>query len=185
MQVSLDAVIQDLCSQLGFCQLWPQKRRLHTHTLHTLLSAQIPGRLRAAENVRDVLQTPVGERVDTSSELPCHLLIGSPASGHKHYVETSETSNRDEEQACNTHYSQRNDGVQAVDVLAMVEDEEQTKAEHSHDVSRQRQEEEEEVAVIPPADAVVHPRTVVVEILHTVVTDRAVGASWRSVEAAG
>lgn len=35
-----------------------------------------------------------------------YLFIGSPASGHKHYVETSEASNRDEEQACNTHYSQ-------------------------------------------------------------------------------
>jgi len=42
VQVSLYAVVQDLCSQLGLCQLWPQKRRLHTHTLHTLLSAQIP-----------------------------------------------------------------------------------------------------------------------------------------------
>ncbi len=35
-----------------------------------------------------------------------YLFIGSPASGHKHYVETSKTSNRDEEQACNTHYGQ-------------------------------------------------------------------------------
>lgn len=42
VQISLDAVVQDLCSQLGLCQLWPQKRRLHTHTLHTFLSAQIP-----------------------------------------------------------------------------------------------------------------------------------------------
>lgn len=35
-----------------------------------------------------------------------YLLIGGPASGHKYYVETSEASNRNEEQACNTHYSQ-------------------------------------------------------------------------------
>lgn len=42
VQVSLYAVVQDLCSQLGLCQLWPQERRLHTHTLHTLFSAQIP-----------------------------------------------------------------------------------------------------------------------------------------------
>ena len=41
VQVSLYAVIQDLCSQLGLSKLRPQKRRLHTHTLHTLLSAQI------------------------------------------------------------------------------------------------------------------------------------------------
>lgn len=56
--------------------------------------------------------------------------------------------------------------MQAVDVLAVVEDKKQAEAKHGHDVSRQRQEEEEEVAVVPPADAVVHPRTVVVEVLH-------------------
>lgn len=56
--------------------------------------------------------------------------------------------------------------MQAIDVLAVVEDKEQAKAKHGHDVSRQRQEEEEEVSVVPPADAVVHPRAVVVEILH-------------------
>ncbi|KAG7235865.1 hypothetical protein INR49_002062 [Caranx melampygus] len=56
--------------------------------------------------------------------------------------------------------------MQAVNVLPVVEDEEQAEAEHSHDVSRQRQQEEEEVAVVPPADAVVHPWTVVVEVLH-------------------
>lgn len=55
--------------------------------------------------------------------------------------------------------------MQAVDALPMVEDEEQAEAEHGHDVSRQRQEEEEEVAVVPPADAVVDPRTVVVKVL--------------------
>lgn len=56
--------------------------------------------------------------------------------------------------------------MQAVNVLAMVEDKEQAEAKHSHDVSRQRQEEEEEVTVVPPTNAVVHPRTVVVEVLH-------------------
>lgn len=55
--------------------------------------------------------------------------------------------------------------MQAVDTLAMVEDEEKAKAKHGHDVSRQRQEEEEEVTVVPPANAVVHPWTVVVEVL--------------------
>lgn len=55
--------------------------------------------------------------------------------------------------------------MQAVNVLPVVEDEEQAEAEHSHDVSRQRQQEEKEVAVVPPPDAVVHPWTVVVEVL--------------------
>lgn len=35
-----------------------------------------------------------------------YLFIGGPASSHKHYVKTSETSNRNEKQACNTHHSQ-------------------------------------------------------------------------------
>lgn len=56
--------------------------------------------------------------------------------------------------------------MQAVNVLPMVQDEEQAKAKHSHNVSSQRQQEEEEIAVVSPADAVVHPWTVVVEVLH-------------------
>lgn len=56
--------------------------------------------------------------------------------------------------------------MQAVDVLPMVEDKEKTKDKHSHDVSCQREQEEEEVAIVPSANAVVHPWTVVVEVLH-------------------
>jgi len=56
--------------------------------------------------------------------------------------------------------------VQAIHALAMEEDKEQAKAKHGHDVSRQRQEEKEEVTVVSPADAVVHPWTVMVKILH-------------------
>lgn len=135
--------------------------------------------------MRDILPTATGERVNTSSELARYLFIGRPASSHKDYVEASEASDRDEEQACDTHYSERDNGVQAVNVLPMVEDEEQPKAKHSHDVGCQRQQEEKEVAVVSPADAVVHPRTVMVEVLNTVVADRTVGAAWRPVEAAG
>lgn len=47
----------------------------------------------------------------------------------------------------------------------MTEYKEQAKAKHSHDVSRQRQKEEEKVPVVPPADTVVHPRTVVIKVL--------------------
>ena len=57
--------------------------------------------------------------------------------------------------------------MQAVNVLPMVQDKEQPKSKHGHDVSRQRQEEEEEVAVVSPADAVVHPWTVVVKVLQS------------------
>lgn len=33
-----------------------------------------------------------------------YLFVGCPASSHKDYVEASEASDRDEEQACDTHY---------------------------------------------------------------------------------
>lgn len=49
----------------------------------------------------------------------------------------------------------------------MMEDEDEAEGENSHHVDAQRQQEEEEVAVIPPPDAVVHPGTVVVEVLRT------------------
>lgn len=42
VQVSLDTVVQDLGGQLGLGQLRPQEGGLHTHTLHTLLPAQVP-----------------------------------------------------------------------------------------------------------------------------------------------
>lgn len=135
--------------------------------------------------MRHILQAAVSEGVYASSELPCHLFVGGPASGHQHYVKTSESCYRDEEQPCHAHHSQCDDGVQPVDVLPVVEDEEEAEPEHGHDVSRERQQEQEEVSVVPAADAVVHPGTVVVELLHTVVTDGAVGAARGSVEPAG
>lgn len=55
--------------------------------------------------------------------------------------------------------------MQAVNVLPVVQDKEQAESKHGHDVSCQRQEEEEKVAVVSPADAVIHPWTVVVKIL--------------------
>lgn len=59
--------------------------------------------------------------------------------------------------------------MQVVEVVVVMtyEYKEQAKAEHSHDVSRQRQKEEEEVPVVPPADAVVHPRAVVIKVLQS------------------
>lgn len=55
--------------------------------------------------------------------------------------------------------------MQPVDVPLMVEDEEEAEAEHGHDVGREGEQEEEEVAVVPAADAVVDPWTVVVKVL--------------------
>lgn len=53
MQVSLDAVVQDLGGQLGLGQLRPQEGGLHTHTLHTLLPAQVPAQ-RQTGSIREV-----------------------------------------------------------------------------------------------------------------------------------
>lgn len=55
--------------------------------------------------------------------------------------------------------------MQPVNVPLMVEDEEEAEAEHGHDVGRQGEQEEEEVTVVPAADAVVDPWTVVVKVL--------------------
>lgn len=49
--------------------------------------------------------------------------------------------------------------------LSVVEDEDEAEGENSHHVDAQRQQEKEEVAVVPPSNAVVHPGTVVVEVL--------------------
>lgn len=71
------------------------------------------------------------------------------------------------------------------ELLHVVEDVEEAEAKHARDVGRQGEEEEEEVTVVPAADAVVHPGAVVVELLHAVVADAAVGTAGRPVEAAG
>lgn len=50
-------------------------------------------------------------------------------------------------------------------LFSVVENKYEAEGENSHHVNAQRQQEEEEVTVVPPADAVVHPGTVMVEIL--------------------
>lgn len=55
--------------------------------------------------------------------------------------------------------------MRRVQLLAVVQHINQTKAKYIHDVGGKRQQEEEEMAIIPPTNAVVHPRTVVVKVL--------------------
>lgn len=55
--------------------------------------------------------------------------------------------------------------MQCSQPLPVVEDKDEAKGENSHHVDAQRQQEKEEVAVVPPSDAVVHPWTVMVEVL--------------------
>lgn len=61
----------------------------------------------------------------------------------------------------------------------------EAKAKHTHDVCCQGEEEKEEIAVVPATNTVVHPGAVMVKLLHTIVTDTAVGTSRRTVETAG
>jgi hypothetical protein len=46
----------------------------------------------------------------------------------------------------------------------------------------EKQQEKIEVAVIPPPDAVVHPRTMMIEAVDTPVANGAMGRAWRSIE---
>lgn len=59
----------------------------------------------------------------------------------------------------------RDSGVQRSQRFSVVKDKDEAETEHSHHVSTQRQQEEEEVAVVSPANAVVHPGTVMVKVL--------------------
>lgn len=59
----------------------------------------------------------------------------------------------------------RNSSMWCVQLLPVVQDINQAKAKYVYDVGSKWQQEEEEMAIIPPTNAVVHPRTVVVKIL--------------------
>lgn len=69
--------------------------------------------------------------------------------------------------------------------VAMSQHIEQTQTERVQHMHGQRHQKEEEEPIVAPADAVVHPRTVVVERLDAVIADRAVRAARRSVELTG
>lgn len=59
----------------------------------------------------------------------------------------------------------RDSGVQGSKALSVMEDKDEAERKNSNHVDAQRQQEEEEVAVVSPSNAVVHPGTVVVEVL--------------------
>ena len=67
----------------------------------------------------------------------------------------------------------------------MVEDVDETEDEDPDHVNGERYEEHEEVSVVSPSNAVVHPRTVMVEYLNAVVADTAVTTAGRPIELAG
>lgn len=59
----------------------------------------------------------------------------------------------------------RDKAVQAPQVILVVQDIHEAQGEHANHVNGERQQKQEEVAIVPPPDAVVHPRTVMVKVL--------------------
>ena len=62
-------------------------------------------------------------------------------------------------------------------VVLVIPDKDHAEPEDAEHVNGEREKELEEEAIVPPTDAVVHPRTVVVECLHTA---KRKTASWCS-----
>ena len=58
----------------------------------------------------------------------------------------------------------------------MMKNVDETEDKDPDHVDGERDKEHEEVSVVPPAYAVIHPRTVMIEYLYAVVTHTAVGA---------
>lgn len=114
-----------------------------------------------------------GKRIDASTELPSHLLIGGAASNNQHYMKSSEANDRNEKQSSHTHDGYCNTGVGLSQHLQMVEDKYEAKRKHPNHMYAKRYKEQEEIAVVSASYAVIHPGAVMVKILHTVVTDTA------------
>lgn len=80
-------------------------------------------------------------------------------------METGQAENRHGQNADQNDQTKRDDGgylCQSILVLYQIIGREAKDGRH---VDRQRNEEQEEIAIIPSTDAVVHPRTVMVERL--------------------
>lgn len=108
--------------------------------------------------------------INPTSELPSNLFVCGSSSGYQHNVESSEPCYGDEEQTCYTHCYHGDYGVYFIQLFSVVQNVEQAESKHSYDVSSKGQKEQEEITVVTPSYAVVHPRAMMVEILHTVIT---------------
>lgn len=60
----------------------------------------------------------------------------------------------------------------------------QTEREYAYHMRAKRQKKGKKISVVPPTDTVVHPRTVMVKSLNTMITNTTVRASGRPVEPA-
>lgn len=102
-------------------------------------------------------------------------------------MEPSETEDRNEEDANDAHDDDGDDSGDSLELLRLFVMKHVDKAEDedtSH-VERQGDKEHEEVTIVPTSNAIVDPRTVVIEDLDAVVTYGTVRTAGRPVELAG
>ena len=78
-------------------------------------------------------------------------------------MKASEADDWNGEQDDQGHENERHDALRFVQAFLVAEHVEHTPGEHGDHVNAEEYEKEEEVPVVPPADAIVHPWTVMIE----------------------
>lgn len=152
---------------------------------NVLLRLQQTGVLRTALGVAAVVPAAARERIVATLELAGDLLVGGAPPRHQHHVEPGQAKDRDRQQRYDGHQDHSHDRFHLGQlVLLLLQHVDQRQGEDAQHVDRQRDQKEEEEAIVPPADAVVHPRAVVVKGLNAVIADGAVRAPGRPVELA-
>lgn len=109
----------------------------------------------------------------------CYLLIGGTPTGDEHDMKAGQSKNRDGQDADKSNQAKGDDRGHLRQPILMLDKIVGREAEHGRHVKRERQEEEEKVAVIPPSDAIIHPRTVMVECLSEKTTTTKIQISLR------
>jgi len=102
-------------------------------------------------------------------------------------MKTSEAEDGYEENTDDAHDDDGDNGGDSLELLSVlvVEDVDKTEDEDAGHVKGERDQEHEEITVVPSANAIIDPRTVMIEYLDTVVTDAAMRAPRGSIELAG
>ena len=121
--------------------------------------------MRTTERVAAVEEAALGERVVTAAELAGDLLVGRAAPRHEDDVEAGEAEDGDDEEGDDADGYDANEDGRLGQGVPLVEDVHEAHDEDGGHVGREGEQEHEEVAVVSPPDAVVHPRTMVVEDL--------------------
>lgn len=138
-----------------------------------------------AKSVAAVEAAIFREGIVSAAELACHLFVGGPAPRNKDHVESCESKDGNDEHADDNDDHDGHDAFRGRQVAPVIEQVDEAEDEDCCHVEREGDEKHEEIAVVAPADAVVHPRAVVVKYLYAAVAYGAVGAPGWPVELAG